>query len=96
MVVGVNTAAERLARQPRDNLVDVHVARRAGTGLEDIDREMRVVLTLRDGQRRLLDRFRNLAIEQLQLLVGARGGDLDAAQRADEAAAHAQAADREI
>ena len=42
VVVGVHGRAERRRRQVGEHLVDVHVGRRAGSGLEDIDGELLV------------------------------------------------------
>ena len=54
VVVGMHVEAAGEVRDPRDDLVDVHVRRGAGPGLEDVDGELVVVLAVRDltGRRR--------------------------------------------
>ena len=84
------------AGEVRDHLVGIHVAAGAGAGLEDVDREVRVVPPFGDFQRRLLDRRGALGVERVELEVGGRRGPLDQAERADEVARHAQAADRKV
>ena len=55
-------------------LVQVHVGRGARTGLEDVDRELRVVLAGDDLVGRVADRARDLGGDCPGLLVGGRRG----------------------
>ena len=57
---------------------------------------MRIVTTLGDLQRRLLDRERAHAVELVQLQVCARRRPLHEPERADEPARHGEPADREV
>jgi hypothetical protein len=85
-----------LYRQMRDHLVRIHVGAGARTGLEDVDRELRVVLAIRHCQRRLADR-RSLVLLQVahsQVDLDRRG--LDQAQCTNELARQVQAGNREI
>ena len=63
MVVGVYGAAERAGGEGGDDLVGVHVARRAGAGLEDVDGELRIVLAGCDLEGGLLDRCGELGLD---------------------------------
>src|SRR5436190_1100 len=60
VVVGVHA----LAGQRGDDLVGVHVARRTGAGLEDVDRELVVVAPIRHLGRALSDALREVRVEQ--------------------------------
>src|ERR1700756_1451625 len=76
--------AEWARRERRDDLVRVHVARRAGAGLEHVDRELRVLLAPRNAARGLGDRAGNVTVENAKRAVdGCRGG-LDRAERSDQ------------
>jgi hypothetical protein len=82
--------------QVRYHLVCIHVGAGARTGLEDVDRELRVVLAVRHRQRRLADRRRLTLFQmaQRQVHVGRRG--LDQPQRTDERPRQVQAGNREV
>ena len=99
VVVGMDRPllrAQPIPGQPRDHLVRVGVGRGPRAGLEDVDREVRVVLSLGDLARRLLDRARARLVQHAQLAI--RGGRrrLDQAQRVDQRGWHPLAADREV
>ena len=61
-----------------DHLVRVHVRGGAGAGLEDVDRELVVVLAGRDLVARGRDALGDVGVEQAQLGVHPRGRGLDA------------------
>src|SRR5690606_25701237 len=66
------------------DLVGVHVARRARAGLEDVDREVVVVRTLRDLGGRLLDCVGDVNVEYAELGIDGRRGALDGRERSDQ------------
>src|SRR6185437_3865094 len=90
VVVGVD------ARELRDHLVRVHVRRGARAGLEDVDRELRVVLAGGDLVAGALDRARFGFRQQPELAVDRRGGALQAAQPADHLDGDGLTGDREV
>jgi hypothetical protein len=53
-----------LARERRDHLVRVHVRRRSGARLEDVDGELVVELAVRDARARVGDALRLVVVEQ--------------------------------
>jgi hypothetical protein len=71
-----------VSRQGRDHLVRVHVRARARAGLEDVDRELVVVLAARDRVAGSGDPLRLAGIEQPEPGVHARGGGLDPSEPA--------------
>src|SRR3954452_513079 len=75
---------DTFAAEVRDHLVRVHVRARAGAGLEDVDRELVVVLPVCDLVAGGGDPFGEVVIEQAELAVHARRGGLDAAEPADD------------
>src|SRR5690606_34392823 len=85
-----------LAGEMRDHLVGIHVGAGAGAGLEDVDREVRVMPALGNFQSGFLDGPGELAVEQAEVGVGFGGGRLDEAQRADEGARHRQSRNPEV
>ena len=87
---------ERARGQLGDDLVGVHVRRRARTGLEDVDREVAVVLARGDLVRGGDDGVGQLAVEHAEFGVGARGGLLDPGQGLDVGALERLAGDREV
>jgi hypothetical protein len=80
----------------RDDLVGVHVRRRARAGLEDVDRELLVVLAGRDLLGRRRDALGEVASSSPELAVDAGRGALDLAQPADHRHGHPLARDREV
>ncbi len=96
VVVGVHRATQNFAGQMGDHLVGIHVAAGARSGLEDVDREMVVVVAVGNLLRGLDDGGSNVVVQQAEPRVGLRCGGLDQAQRADEGARQAQAADGKI
>ena len=89
-------AAEQLDRPVADHLVGVHVGRGAAPGLEDVDHELTVELSVGHLLGGLRDRLAEPALEQPELDVDDRRLTLDQAQRPDEVAREAQRADREV
>ena len=79
-----------------DDLVGVHVGRRAGAGLVDIDREMRVVLTARDLVRGGLHGLGDTLGQQAQACIDFGRRRFHQAQGADEATRHRPSGDREV
>ena len=96
VIVGMHGETGVAAGEVRDHLVGIHVAAGARAGLEDVDRELRVVPAFGDFERRLLDGGGALRIERVELEVRGRRRPLDQPERADELARHAQPADREV
>ncbi len=101
VVVGVDElggalAAQQLRSAVGDDLIGVHVGGSAGAGLEDIDDELIVQLTVGHLARGLPDRRGDLGVQEAQVGVDAGGGPLDQAQNADEGAAEAEAAYGEV
>jgi hypothetical protein len=66
-----------VAGERGDHLVRVHVRARAGAGLEDVDRELVVVLAARDRVSGGGDPLGLVGVEQPELGVRARSGGLD-------------------
>src|SRR3954451_665737 len=73
-----------LAGEIRDDLVRVHVRAGAGAGLEDVDRELVVVAAVCDLVTGGSNALGEIAVEQAEVRVDARGGRLDAAEPADD------------
>ena len=107
MVIGVDgvvkaaavralTAGEDLVRAVGDDLVGVHVVRRAGAGLKDIDDELVAHLAVDHLLGGPCDRVGELCIELRQTLVGAGRRELDQRGRADELWMRAHAGDGEV
>ena len=71
-----------LAGQGGDDLVGIHVRARARARLEDVDRELVVVLAARDRIAGCSNPLRLLRVEQSELGIGAGSGGLDAAEPA--------------
>ena len=79
-----------------DDLVGVHVRAGARAGLEDVDRELVVVLAVGDLGGRGDDRVGLLGVEQAEVLVHLRAGALQQAERADLGALQRPERDREV
>ena len=92
VVVGVHA----LAGERGDDLVGVHVRGGAGAGLEDVDRELRVVLAGGDRGGGLLDARGAALVEQPELAVDGGGGALDARQPVDDGDRDGLPGDREV
>src|SRR5581483_11823898 len=97
--VDVVIRVHAFAGERRDDLVRVHVRRRARAGLEHVDRELVVELAACDAIAGRSDALRLLVVEQAQLGVHARRGGLDAAQPArdrdgDRLPGHGEVGDR--
>jgi hypothetical protein len=85
-----------IAGEARDHLVRVHVRRGAGAGLEDVDRELVVVLSLRDGVARARDPLGELGVQVAELRIDASRGGLDAAQPVDDRSGDRMPGDLEV
>jgi len=101
VVVGVDRTAPQLGpvdlgRAVRDHLVCVHVRGGPGAGLEDVDRELVVVVARDDLLGRLDDRVRAVVLDEAELAVGRCGGFLDDPERPDEPSAEGVPRDREV
>jgi hypothetical protein len=96
VVVRMDRAAERLRREPRDDLVRVHVGAGAAAGLEYVERELLVVLTTGNLQRGIGDGGGNVFRQQVQFGVGARRGGLDQRDGGDESRGKRRAAQLEV
>ena len=79
-----------------DDLVGVHVRGRAGAGLEDVDREVAVVLAGGHLIGSVGDRLGELAVEHPQFGVGLCSCLLDPGQRLDVGALQGLAGDGEV
>ena len=79
-----------------DDFVRVHVRRRAGAGLENVDDEMLIVLAVDDFLCRFHDGVGDRLIDEAELAVRLRGRELDLAQCFDKSAGVAQITDREV
>ena len=78
------------------HLVGVHVRRGARTGLEHVEREMRIESAVGDLLRRLRNRIGHLRVQQSELAIHLRRGLLDQSHRAEEPARKTDPADRKI
>ena len=85
-----------VAGERGDHLVRVHVRARAGAGLEDVDRELVVVLAVRDRVAGGGDPLRLVRIEQPELGVRPRRGGLDPAEPARDGHRNRLAGDGEV
>src|SRR5712691_2693968 len=88
--------AQDLVRAVRDHLVRIHVRRGPAAGLEDVERELRVELSVHQLLARLDDRLADLAVEQPQLHVRLCARHLDQAEGVDEPPAEAYPADWKV
>ena len=75
-----------VAGEVGDHLVRVHVRGGAGAGLEDVDRELSVVLAATDGVAGGGDPLGVALVEEPELGVGPRGGGLDPPEPVDRPA----------
>src|SRR3954451_10576781 len=85
-----------LAGERRDDLVRVHVRRRARPGLKDVDRELVVELAVRDAVPRGCDPVGLLPVEEAEVGVHARGSGLDATEPARHRDRNGLAGDGEV
>ena len=76
--------AGELAAAVRDHFVRVRVRARAGTGLENVEREMFVELALDHFFRRLDDERAAMGVEQTEIVIRLRRGPFDQTERANE------------
>ena len=76
----MNLASEFLARNRRDDFVGVHVGTCAGTGLENVDREVLVVVAVGNGQRCLLNCDGPLRRQEAQFGICPGGSPFDQAE----------------
>ena len=95
-LAAADAAVEPLVGDPGDHLVGVHVGRGAAAGLEDVEDELVVVLTVGDGLRGLDDRLAELGGQQPQVHVDLRRRLLDQPHRAEERARKSERADLEV
>ena len=93
---GAEVAAQELAGPVGDDLVGVGISRCAGAGLENVQHEVTVELSINDFLSRGDDGVARALFQQTQGHVAAGGGLLDEAQGADEGAREAQVADGEV
>src|SRR5690606_1143589 len=101
MVVGVDALradlrAAELQRAVRDHLVRVHVRRGAASRLEDVDHEVRIVLTGDHLVSGLDDILRERVLQQAQLRVRLCRCLLEHAERGNELAREPQVADGKV
>ena len=94
--VHVVVRVDVVAGERRDDLVRVHVRARPRAGLEDVDRELVVELAGRDAVSRSGDAVCEVAIEQPEVGVHARGGGLDPPEPARDRRRDRLSGDREV
>ena len=94
--VHVIVAVNGVAGEVGDDLVGVHVRGGPGASLEDVDRELLVVLAGGDRVARRGDLLGDVGVEQAELGVDAGGVCLDPAKPADHGHGDALARDREV
>src|ERR1700712_952005 len=92
MVIGMRLATGQRA----DDLVGVHVGRRTRAGLEDVDRELVVVLTGGDGLTGGGDLRGQRLVDVAELRVDQGGGALDATEPMDDGQRDGLTGDREV
>ena len=95
-LLGAEFAAEHLVGAVGDHLVEVHVGLGAGAGLPDHQRKMIVELALDHLARGAGDGAGAARVEQAEFAVGLRCGELDDAERVNDADRHPVMADLEI
>src|SRR5213080_1466403 len=86
MVIGMDLAPETLTGKPGDDLIGIHIGACARARLEDIDRKMRIMLTLSYFRCGRLDRLGHASLHKTKLMIGLGGCFLDEAERPDNAA----------
>ncbi len=96
MIVGVHVAAQPPGRQGGDDLVGVHVGRRAGAGLEHVDREVLIVGARGDLIGGGGDRLGSLGVQHPEPTVDPGRRGLQQTERPDLGALQAPAGDREV
>ena len=96
VVVGVDCQTCCEVSDPGHDLVQVHVGRRAGAGLEDVDGELVVVLSARNLARGFGDGLRDVGIQQREIGVDARGSGLDLRECMDDRQGHGEPGDGEV
>ena len=96
VVVGMHISAESLRGQGGDHLVGVHVARGAGAGLVDVDRELVVVLATRHFLGHVVNGGRDVAVDDAQLAVDAGCSALDGGQCPDQRWVDRDSGEREV
>src|SRR5437870_3946399 len=89
-------STKKLNRTVCNHFIRIHVGRRSGARLKNVDDELIVELSLGDFGRCLLDGVCNLAIQQAQIVIRFGGGKLDFTQRSDEFTGKSNAADWKI
>src|ERR1041385_230461 len=95
-ILGADLLPGELAAAVRDYLVRVRVRARAGTGLENVEREMFVELSFRNFFRRLDDEGRAVVIEQTEIGIRLRRRPFDQAQGTNERPGKSLATNRKI
>ena len=93
---GTKITAQELAGPIGDDFVGVGVCRGTGAGLEDVQHEVAVELSVYDFLGRSHDGIANALVEQAQGHIAAGGGLLDETKGADEGSRETQAADGKV
>ena len=88
--------AGQLRATIRDHFVGVGVGARAGAGLKNIEREMRIELSFDHFFRGLNNERRPVGIEQPEIVIGLRRRPFDQPQRPNERPGKTITADRKI
>jgi hypothetical protein len=91
--LGAEPRTRLLVREVGDHLVRIHVALRAGSGLEDDQRELAVHLAGNHAIGSTFDQPRAIRVELAELVIGERGRLLDNAEGTDDRARPAEAID---
>jgi hypothetical protein len=95
-LLAADDAAEDLDGPVREDLVDVHVGRRGGAGLEDVEGKLAVEPPFDHFGRGLADGAGRVGRDDPQLLVDRGGLALDHGDRGEETAGQGQPGDREV
>ena len=96
MIIRMDRPSEASARQRRDDLVRIHVRAGPGTGLEQVNRKLRIMLAIRHRARGAADRLSHVGRQVAKLGVNGGRAELDQPERAQDRARHGESARRKI
>src|SRR5439155_9854162 len=95
-IFGTHNPAQKLDRAIGDDLIGVHVRRRTGAGLKNVENKLVVQLAGSNFLRSALDGLGKSGFEQPQISVGLRRGKLNLSERANEVTRKADSTDRKV
>ena len=96
MIVRVNAAPQYARRQRSDHFIGVHIAAGAGTGLENVEREMGVVCAVGDFGAGALNGRSHLRVHLRQIQIDSRSRPFDQPDGADKLSRETQWADGKV